>query len=45
LTQLKEYLRTIRAQPSSDPVVQFETPPGHQAQVDFMHTELPWGVR
>jgi transposase len=25
--------------------MRFETPPGHQAQVDFAHFKLPWGVR
>jgi len=25
--------------------VRFETPPGHQAQVDFAHFRLPWGRR
>jgi transposase len=25
--------------------VRFETPPGHQAQVDFAHFRLPWGWR
>ena len=28
-----------------DPVVRFETPPGHQAQVDFAEFRLPWGKR
>ena len=25
--------------------MRFETPPGHQAQVDFAHFRLPWGRR
>jgi transposase len=25
--------------------VRFETPPGHQAQIDFMRAALPWGIR
>ncbi|MBK6306040.1 MAG: DDE-type integrase/transposase/recombinase [Gemmatimonadetes bacterium] len=25
--------------------MRFETVPGHQAQVDFAHCRLPWGVR
>ncbi len=31
--------------PAPDPVVRFETPPGHQAQVDFAEFRLPWGKR
>ena len=44
-SQVKEYVRAIRPVPAADPVVRFETPPGHQAQVDFAHFRLPWGVR
>jgi transposase len=44
-SQLTSYLRGVRPQPIVDPVVRFETPPGHQAQVDFAHFRLPWGVR
>jgi transposase len=43
-TQLKEYVRRVRPV-VEDPVVRFETPPGHQAQVDFAHFRLPWGRR
>ncbi|MCU0613369.1 MAG: IS21 family transposase [Candidatus Eisenbacteria bacterium] len=43
-TQLKEYVRQVRPV-VEDPVVRFETPPGHQAQVDFAHFRLPWGRR
>ena len=35
VTQLKEYLRTIRPRPELEPVVRFETPPGKQLQIDF----------
>lgn len=42
---LKAYVRSVRPGPPADPVVRFETPPGHQAQVDFAHFRLPWGVR
>jgi transposase len=45
LTRLKRYLRTVRPQPPAAPLVRFETPPGHQAQVDFMRAALPWGIR
>jgi transposase len=42
-SQLREYVHTLRPAPA--PVVRFETPPGQQAQVDFAHCRLPWGVR
>jgi hypothetical protein len=38
-------MRTLRPAPAPEPVVRFETAPGHQAQVDFAHCRLPWGVR
>jgi transposase len=44
-TQVKEYVRRVRPAPTPDPVVRFETPPGHQAQVDFAEFRLPWGKR
>ena len=44
-TQLKEYVRQVRPRPPADPVVRFETPPGHQGQVDFADFRLPWGKR
>lgn len=43
VTQLRDYLRQRR--PSPEPAIRFETDPGHQAQVDFAHCRLPWGVR
>jgi transposase len=43
-TQVKEYVRQVRPV-VVDPVIRFETPPGHQAQVDFAHFRLPWGRR
>lgn len=45
ITQLKEFVREVRPRPKPEPVVRFETPPGHQAQVDFAHFRLPWGSR
>jgi len=45
LTQLKVFVRQIRPRPEPDPVVRFETAPGHQAQVDFARFAFPWGVR
>lgn len=44
-TQVKEYVRDTRPGPKPDPVVRFETPAGHQAQVDFAEFQLPWGKR
>lgn len=43
-TQVKEYVRQVRP-PTVEPVVRFETLPGHQAQVDFAHFNFPWGRR
>jgi transposase len=45
LTQLKVFVRQVRPPPPEEPVVRFETPPGHQAQVDFAEIRLPWGKR
>jgi transposase len=44
-TQLKEFVREIRPKPEAEPLVRFETEPGHQAQVDFAQVRLPWGKR
>ena len=44
-TQLKELVRSVRPMPPADPVMRFETAPGHQAQVDFAEFRLPWGKR
>lgn len=45
LTQLKVHVRQVRPRPPVDPVVRFETPPGHQGQVDFAEFRFPWGKR
>lgn len=45
LTQLKGYVRQVRPQPEPEPVIRFETAPGHQAQVDFAEFRFPWGKR
>jgi transposase len=45
LTQLKVFVRRVRPVPAPEAVVRFETPPGHQAQVDFAEVRLPWGKR
>ena len=44
-TQVKDCVREMRPRPAPDPVVRFETPPGHQGQVDFAEFRLPWGKR
>jgi transposase len=44
-TQLRVYVRQVRPAPPPDPVIRFETAPGHQAQVDFAELRLPWGKR
>jgi transposase len=44
-TQLKEYVRGIRPKPTPEPIIRFETPPAHQAQVDFAEFRFPWGKR
>lgn len=45
ITQLREYVARVRPRPAPEPVVRFETPPGHQAQVDFAEVRFPWGKR
>jgi transposase len=45
LSQLKCYVRRVRPRPPIEPVVRFETAPGHQAQVDFAEVRFPWGKR
>jgi transposase len=45
LTQLKGFVRQVRPRPEPEPVIRFETAPGHQAQVDFAEFKLPWGKR
>ena len=45
LTQVKLYVMQVRPKPASEPLVRFETEPGHQAQVDFAEFTFPWGKR
>jgi transposase len=45
LTQLKVFVRQVRPRPEPEPIVRFETPAGHQAQVDFAEFRFPWGKR
>jgi transposase len=44
VTQLRAFVQRLRPAPEA-PVVRFETEPGQQAQVDWAHCRLPWGVR
>ena len=43
--QVKRYVREVRPRPPEEPVQRFETPPGHQGQVDFAEFRTPWGRR
>ena len=43
--QVKRYVREVRPREPVEPVRRFETPPGHQGQVDFADFRLPWGKR
>jgi transposase len=45
MTQLRDYVAQVRPRPDPEPVVRFETAPGHQAQVDFADFRFPWGKR
>jgi transposase len=45
ITQLRDYVTTVRPRPEPEPLVRFETPPGHHAQVDFAVCRFPWGTR
>lgn len=44
-SQVKRCVRRVRRRPPEEPVQRFETPPGHQGQVDFADFRLPWGKR
>lgn len=43
ISQLRAFVRHWR--PVPEPVIRFETEPGQQAQIDWAHCRLPWGVR
>jgi transposase len=45
VTQVREFVGRVRPAPEPEPVVRFETPPAHQAQVDFAEFRFPWGKR
>ena len=42
ITILRDFMRPIRPQVSSKATVRFETPPGHQAQVDWGEFRVDW---
>ena len=44
-SQLTTLVRQLRPVVPAEAVVRFETPAGHQAQVDFAEFQLPWGKR
>ena len=44
-SQLCAFVAEARPRPAPEPVVRFETEPGHQAQVDFAEFRFPWGKR
>ncbi len=44
-TQLKHFVHHVRPRPEPEPSIRFETPPGHQGQVDFAECLFPWGKR
>jgi transposase len=45
ITQVRDYVARVRPRPEPEPLIRFETAPGHQAQVDFAEFRLPWGRR
>jgi transposase len=45
ISQLRAYVAQARPRPAPEPLVRFETEPGHQAQVDFAEFTFPWGKR
>lgn len=44
-SQLTLYVQQVRPRPEPEPVIRFETEPGHQAQIDFAEVKFPWGKR
>jgi transposase len=45
ITQLRDYVASVRPRPAPEPVVRFATAPALQAQFDFAEVRLPWGKR
>lgn len=44
-SRVRDYVREVRPREPEEPLVRFETPAGHQGQVDFGRFRLPWGIR
>ena len=44
-SRVRDYVREVRPREPLEAPVRFETPPGHQGQVDFGTFRLPWGRR
>lgn len=44
-SQLTLHVQQVRPRPEPEPVIRFETEPGHQGQVDFAEVRFPWGKR
>lgn len=44
-SQVRDFVRQVRPRPRQAPAVRFETPPGHQGQVDFAEFDFPFGKR
>ena len=44
-SRVRDYVRAVRPREPTESVVRFETPAGHQGQVDFATVTLPWGRR
>lgn len=45
ISQLRVYIAEVRPRPAPAPIIRFETPAGHQAQVDFAEFKFEWGKR
>ncbi len=44
-SRVRDHVREVRPREVVEPAPRFETPPGHQGQVDFGTFTLPWGRR
>ena len=44
-SRLRQFVHEVRPRPAPAPVVRFETPAGHQGQVDFATFDFPFGRR
>ena len=44
-SRVRDHVRVVRPRAPEEPLVRFETPAGHQGQVDFGRFKLSWGIR